>query len=95
MEIYKGRLTIDVMGAFENAEAFRATLSNMTLAEILEDADSGQMISGGHAIESVTHVHRDDVGDELQAIGNDGSFFDSDLDYAEDEDEDEDDAATA
>lgn len=84
LEVYKGRITIDVMGASENAADFMETLGRMSLSEILQDADDGMLISGTPVIESVAHVHRDDVAEELQAVGNDGSFFDCEL---EDEDE--------
>lgn len=83
--VYKARITIDVMGVADSAQDFRTMLENMSLADILHDADEEGLIRSGHGIASVEHVHKDDVGDELKRIGNDGTFFDDQLqDWPED-----------
>lgn len=87
-EIYKATITVPVMGAAGSAEEFERRLKTMSLADILADADDGELISGGYDIVRVEHIHRDDVSTELQGVGNDGSFFDCDLDGEDDEDAD-------
>lgn len=87
VEIYKGTITFTVMGSAGTAEEFERMLQGMSLAQIIEDADSEGLIRGDHKIEQVEHIHRDDVSDELQAVGNDGSFFDCELEEEEEEDE--------
>lgn len=89
-EIYKAVLTIPVMGAAASAEEFRRQLSSMSLSDIMEDADSGSLISGSYHIETVEHVHRADVAGELQELGNDGTFFDCEIGMDDDDDGDDD-----
>lgn len=77
--VYKARITIDVMGIADSAQDFRAMLENMSVNDILHDADEEGLIRSGHEIASVEHVHKDDVEGELKRIGNDGTFFDDQL----------------
>jgi hypothetical protein len=77
--VYKARITLDVMGVADSAEAFRRLLENSGLEGILHDADSEGLIRSGHDVASVEHIHRGDVADELRRIGNDGSFFEDQL----------------
>lgn len=53
-----------------------------TLEEALEEADSGQMV-GNLTGEGTEEVEDDDVEDELKLLGNDGTFFDNDLNDGE------------
>jgi hypothetical protein len=51
--------------------------SGMELSRIAEAIDTGEDIGGDVHIASVEALLADKVKDELLAIGNDGSFFDS------------------
>ena len=87
-EVYKATIAITVMGTAPTAADFQRQLESMSLEEIMMDADDGGMIAGTRTIERVEHVHRDQVADELQGVGNDGSFFDRELDEDDDGGED-------
>lgn len=55
------------------------------LADIIEETDSGPIIRGSHRFAFDKAVTPDSLESELQAIGNDGGFFDDDED-SDDED---------
>lgn len=78
-EVYKATITLEVMGTAQSERAFKAEIEGMSLEDILEETDSGSMIAGTKTVTEIKHVNRDELSDELQAIGNDGSFFDDEL----------------
>ena len=88
LEVYKGTVTFVVMGTAANAAQFQRDLAGASLESIIHDADSEGLIRGDHTIVAVEHVHRDDVARELREVGNDGCFFDDEL-QGEDDDPDE------
>ena len=53
-------------------------MENYTLAELLDECDTGSMIRGSATPVSSEILSPDAVAGELEAIGNDGTFFDYD-----------------
>ena len=78
-QIYKHIFTITVLS--EDKE-----FDNVCLEDLAREIDQGNSI-GQVEHKSVDEVPADRVKDELEAIGNDGSFFES-LSDAEDEESD-------
>lgn len=78
-EVYKATIQVEVMGYAESEAAFRAQVSGMSMNDIEEETDSGSMIGGSKAVTAVTAIAREDLAGELQAVGNDGTFFDHEL----------------
>ena len=57
-------------------------LDDMSLEEIAAETDTGHMV--GAVTRSETHtLEPQEVGDELMKLGNDGSFFEYDLNQEE------------
>ena len=79
MRAYETNISVTVLLTAESAGAASATISNMSLGEIAFEIDQGEMI--GHVSEPVVAgLSMELVRQRLLEIGNDGSFFEIELD---------------
>jgi hypothetical protein len=86
MTVFQGHIIINVMGDDTSRETFDTFLGNADPASILQQMDDGDLIGSTHAI-PCHEVPAGDLHARLLAIGNDGRFFDGDLDHDEDDDD--------
>ena len=75
MAIYKVTISATVLMEAKSAAEVASNLSVMGLADIGRECDDGLWI-GSHKMDSVRRLKREQVPDELFAVGNDGDFFD-------------------
>lgn len=84
-QVYRIPVAFDVYVMAASAEDARTRLESMTMVEIQQEMDDGDMIGGNMQIGDVEFIPKTRVGEALQAIGNDGDFFLDRLEDAEDE----------
>lgn len=75
MPIFKTAITITVLGEFESRGAAQAWFDNANPYTILNEMDDGDLV-GQTSVGEVEEVPESDVESELEAVGNDGTFFD-------------------
>lgn len=75
MPVFKATYNMSVFGEFPTRKDAEAYFSNADLSKVLEEADFGDLIASTHCA-AIENVRADKVRSELQAIGNDGDFFD-------------------
>lgn len=78
-EVYKATITITVMGFAKNEKSFREELDAQDIVQIMEEADSGSYVAGSMEIAEIVQIERDNIENELGAVGSDISFFESEL----------------
>lgn len=78
-EVYRATITITVMGFAESDAAFRHQIEGMDLGDIMEESDTGSFVAGTKTVESIECIQRDALPQELEAVGSDISFFESEL----------------
>lgn len=74
MPIYKAELTVTVLAEYPDGSRFAEALQGASLSEIADMTDLGDWI-GQIQGKKITEVPPQDVRKELEAIGNDGTFF--------------------
>lgn len=84
-KIFKMEITTAILIQAADREEASERLANLTLSEIADEMDSGDLI-GQENRGNLVEVPRAEVESELEAMGNDGTFF-----VLEDEDGDNDD----
>lgn len=82
-KIFKLEITTTVLIETQTAQEASTQLDNMSLSEIADEMDSGDLV-GNDIRGDVVEVPKNEIEGELLAVGNDGTFF------AIDEDEDAD-----
>lgn len=78
MTIYKATYTITVLGEFDSerdAERSMTVIEMDTLGHLISEGDW----IGQFSCDAIDKVEADKVKDELVAIGNDGTFFDNEM----------------
>lgn len=74
MAIQKIVVSVTIMGEADSPEDFANRLSEMSLTQMDEETDCGDMIGSVSIGRGVT-IPQDKVKRELEAFGNDGDFF--------------------
>jgi hypothetical protein len=75
MPIFKTTVSVTVYFQAKNKTEARREINDATLAQIAQEITDGLWIGGNHTSTAVERVPPDAVAFELQAIGNDGDFF--------------------
>ena len=83
-KFFKVEITTTVLFSADSTSEANNRISNMSLIEIAEEMDSGDMI-GKDIFADVVEIPRNEIESEEVAVGGDGTFFNVD----EDEDEEE------
>lgn len=73
--VYKVTVTLDVYLQDESAEAARSRVAAMSLSELHETTDEGDMVGGKMQIVTVEYVAEEEVAEFLESVGSDGDFF--------------------
>lgn len=79
-EIYKVVISFPLLARGISADDLRRKLGQMTLDELLYEINEGEMIGGTRELQTIEHVPAEEVKSELLAIGNDGTFFEDNMD---------------
>lgn len=80
-QIYKVTIELPLLARANSAEELRRQLANMTIEDVIHEVNEGaDMIGGNRAIKEIEHVPAEEVENELLAVGNDGTFFEDDMD---------------
>lgn len=76
MAVFKTKITVTVLceEPFGDGATLQAALSNMDLADICHEMDQGDFV-GIVEVGEPEEIAADKVAEELEAVGNDGSFF--------------------
>lgn len=87
-QVYKVVLRLPLLARATSADELRRRLAGMGIEEVLFEINEGDMIGGTRSIEMIEHVPASEIEKELQAVGNDGTFFE-DVDMGDGYDEGE------
>ncbi|WP_154667699.1 hypothetical protein [Leisingera caerulea] len=74
--IYEGKIIVTCMGDAENLEAFETWVSSLSLEQLGREINEGELL-GAMNLASAEEVPAADIVSRQVALGNDGTFFDS------------------
>lgn len=74
MPVHEAKLVITVLGEAESAGVFENFIASLSLEDLAREMDDGELI-GASAMVGAIEIPPGQVRRHLEAVGNDGSFF--------------------